>query len=56
MAVSKEYIAELVSELNAKKIADEQYQAELAKQFALDVANGMCPNCCEFDYCHYSCE
>jgi len=51
MAVSKEYIANLVAELDAKAIADEAYRVEVAKQFALDVANGMCAECCEWTYC-----
>lgn len=51
MAVSKEYIATLVAELNAKAIADEAYRVEREKEFALDVANGMCAKCCEWNYC-----
>jgi len=51
MAVSEQYIADLVAELNAQKIADEAERVEREKQFAFDVANGMCPECCEFVYC-----
>ena len=51
MAVSKEYIANLVAELDAKRIADEEHRVAVEKQFALDVANGMCAECCEWEYC-----
>lgn len=51
MAVSEQYIADLVAELNAQAIADEAERVERKKQFDLDVANGMCPECCEFVYC-----
>ena len=56
MAVSKEFLAEIIADVKAKQVADEERRVELEKQFALDVANGMCPKCCEFDYCHWSCE
>lgn len=56
MSVSKEFLAEVIADVKAKQVAMEQHQQEFAKQFALDVANGMCPECCEFDYCHSSCE
>jgi hypothetical protein len=51
MAVSKQYIADLVAELDAKVIADEAYRVQREKEFALDVANGMCAECCEWTYC-----
>jgi hypothetical protein len=41
MAVSEQYIADLVAELNAQAIADEIERVERKKQFDLDVANGM---------------
>jgi glycerol dehydrogenase-like iron-containing ADH family enzyme len=51
MAVSEQYIADLVAELNAQAIADEIERVERKKQFDLDVANGMCAECCEWTYC-----
>jgi hypothetical protein len=51
MAVSKQYVEDLVIELNIAKVEDALDRLALKKQFDLDVANGMCAECCEWTYC-----
>ena len=50
MSVSKQYLEDLVLDLNIAKVEDSLYRLDFNKQFALDVANGMCAECCEW-YC-----
>jgi hypothetical protein len=51
MPVSSEYLSDLVLDLNISKVEDSLRTLDLNKQFAIDVANGMCAECCEFVYC-----
>ena len=51
MPVSSEYLSALVAELDLAKVNEALDTLVLQKQFALDVANGMCPVCCEWSYC-----
>ena len=52
MSVSTEYLSDLVLELNISKVESSLLTLDLKKQFAIDVANGMCPGCAEWDYCY----
>jgi hypothetical protein len=51
MPVSSEYLSDLVLDLNISSVERSLDTLDFNKQFALDVANGMCAECCEFVYC-----
>ena len=51
MPVSSEYLEDLVLDLNISAVERSLHTLEFNKQFALDVANGMCAECCEWFYC-----
>jgi hypothetical protein len=51
MPVSTEYLSDLVLDLNISAVESSLDTLDFNKQFALDVANGMCAECCEFVYC-----
>lgn len=55
MPVSSDYLADLVLDLNISKVESSLATLDLNKQFALDVANGMCAKCCEWEYCLCDC-
>lgn len=50
MPVSTEYLSDLVLDLNISSVERSLDTLEFNKQFALDVANGMCAVCC-YVYC-----
>ena len=52
MAVSKQYLDDLVIDLHIAKVESSLLTLDLNKQFAIDVANGMCSGCSEWYVCY----